>query len=294
MSLATGDLIEQFAGFDAIWEVGVSGLQSSYYVDTKANQSVSGPTTGYWLPELGPDRVTYPYGIGQVPSPGGAVGRVFDEAVLGLKIEGDNLILQLAGGLNPLTGYYDDGWKTWYGQGDLFLDVADNAGVRHYALLNAWGRLPDGTPITLNGGHFNAARSFHLTGGPERGSLEGHLIRLGSDSHVTIAGGTGAYTPSIAPQGLDLRVFAAGGLDLGPANLTHISLTDFGQTWYIQRWTVSLTDLATQGGFELTLHASPSCGNDQIGGRFEIVPEPSSILLAVGGAAVGLAFRRRV
>ena len=121
-------LADQFAGYETVWEVGVSGLQSSYYTDTQ-----SGTTLPDYMFTLGPDRVSYPHGVGEVPSPGGLVGENFDEGALGVKVEGGNLVVQVAGGLNPLTGYYYDGWKTWYGQGDVFVTVEDTVGIRQYA-----------------------------------------------------------------------------------------------------------------------------------------------------------------
>lgn len=287
---ARADLIQQFTGFDSIWEVGTSGLRSSYYTDTKNNVPVSGATTANFLPAFGPQRVSYPSGVGEVPSPGGSVGSHFDQGVLGVKTEDGNLIVQLATGLNPLTGYYHSGWNTWYGQGDLFLDVADQSGVSHYAALSMWGRDVQGNPISLNGGHFNAAQAFHV-GGSGRSNLEGHLVKLATDANVTTTGGTGAYTASNAPAGLDMRVYASGGTDRGNAALVQASLSDRGQSWYVQTWTIDLSSLSSDRMFNVALHAAASCGNDQIGGTFN-VPEPSSVLLVLGGLVGILRYRR--
>jgi hypothetical protein len=279
------DLIQTFADFNYISETGASGLQSSYYTDTKAGDPVTGPTTGSQLPIFGPERVTYPYGVGQVPSPGGTVGLNFNQGVLGVRVSNDNLIFQLATALNPQTGYYYNAWNTWYGQGDLFVDLADSAGLRHFALLNTWGRNNEGEPISLNGGYFDAARSFHLTGGAGHTSLQGHLIGLNADDDVALAGGTGAYYAGIAPAGLDLRTFAAGGADLGSAGLVQSSVVDGGRTWHVQTWTVGLDALSADPSFDVGLHAATSCGNDQIGGLFTI-PEPGALLVLLTGVAV--------
>lgn len=288
--IARADLIQQFTGFDSIWEVGTSGLRSSYDTDTKNNASVSGAMTANSLPTFGPQRVSYPNGVGEVPSPGGSVGTHFDQGVLGVKTEGGNLVVQLATGLNPLTGYFYNGWNTWYGQGDMFIDVADDAGISHYAVLNNWGRDSHGNPISLNGGHFNAAQAFHV-GGSGRANLEGHLVELVTNSDVTITGGTGSYGTSNAPTGLDLRTFADGGTDCGSANLVQASLSDRGQSWYVQTWTINLSSLSTDRTYDIALHASASCGNDQIGGSFN-VPEPSSIVLVLSGLVAVLRYRR--
>lgn len=287
VSIAPADLIDWFNGYDFVSEIGVSGLQSSYHADTQAGRPLSGTATANLLPSFGPDRVTYPHNIGQQPSPAGSVGRHFDQGALGILINDDTLTLRLATGLDPQHGYYYNGWKTTYGQGDLFIDVQDSTGVRHLALLNSWATDDNGAPISLNGGHFAAAQSFHLTGSATGGSLVGHLVNLNADSDVTLVGGTGSYAGNAAPAGLDLRVFAQGGTDLGNAHLTHDSITERGQTWYIETWTLALSELSGDPTFNLALHASASCGNDQIGAQ-HAVPEPTPLLLTLVGLAAGL------
>jgi hypothetical protein len=290
LGFARADLINRFTGFDYVWDVGTSGLMSSYDVDTRAGLSVSGPTTGSVLPTLGPSRVTFPNGIGQVPSPGGALGRNFDAGALGIKLDGNNLIVRLASGINPLTGYYYNGWQTWYGLGDMFVDVQDSGGVSHYALLESWARDANGNPIGLNRGRFNTAMTYHVNGGQGGSSLEGHLVKLRTNGDVALTGGTGAYTSSNAPAGLDLRAFAQGGDDRGSANLVHESLTDLGQNWYVETWTLGLSSLSSDSSFGLALRSGPSCGNDQIVGAFTVVPEPSALILAL----LGTVFARRL
>lgn len=285
------DLITEFAGFDTVWEVGVSGMQSSYHNDTAKGLPITGPTISNYFPVFGPDRVSYPSGIGPVPSPGGTIGQNFDQGVLGVQVTDDSLIFQLASTLDPRAGYYHSGWKTWYGQGDLFITVEDGDGISHYALLSSWARDGDGEAISLNGGHFNKAQNYHLFGGDGGTSLEGHLVALADDGNVTLTGGRGAYTPSNAPAGLDLRAFAEGGEDLGDADLTYASITDLNRTWYLQSWTIGLDELSADAAFDVALHTVASCGNDQIG-MFCSVPEPSTMLLAIGGLVLALRNRR--
>ena len=278
-SAASANLSAEFDGYTAVWEVGVSGLQSSYSTDTK-----SGITLPGYMPSLGPERVTYPHGVGQVPSPGGAVGRVFDEGAMGVKVQGGSLMIRVAGGLNPLEGYYYSGWKTWYGQGDVFITVEDTAGIGHFALLNSWPK-DGGDYVELNGGHFDDARQFH-TGEASGTNLEGHLVSLSSTDHVIRAGGAGSYHPGYSsgglPQGLDYRIYAQGGTDIGDAGLAHSQLTDLGQQWYIQTWTFPTNWLSSDSVFSVGLHKAASCANDQIG-VVTVVPAPGALLLGLAG-----------
>ena len=288
-SVAMADLSSWFTGYQTSWEVGVSGLRSSYGQDTKAGNPLSGATVSSSLPQLGPQRVSYPGGVGEVPSPGGSLGENFDIGVIGVNLNDDTLTIRVATALDPQNGFYSSG--TWYGMGDMFLSVGDTAGVRHYALLNSWVRDGSGTPRALNGGHFADARNFHVAGGPGGTSLEGHLVKLTGDGDVTLTGGTAAYTASNAPEGLDMRAYAEGGIDLGDANLTHDTVTDGSRTWYIQTWTVGLASLSLDPSFQVALHIAASCGNDQ-SGLLVTVPSPDAGLLGLVGLA-SLGFGRR-
>jgi len=289
-SAVWGDLSYAFKGYNYVSEVGVSGLESSYYDDTK-NANTTGTTIPDYMFSLGPGRVSYPHGIGTIPSPGGAVGQAFDEGALGLKMQGGNLVVQVAGSLNPLSGYYNSGWNTWYGQGDVFITVEDNAGISHFALLNDWARDDSGNYRELNGGYFDGAQEFHTgvddptTTFVPGADLQGHLVSLSLESDVVLAGGTGSYRPSYSPPpvGLDYRVYAQGGTDAGDAGLVHSTTTDAGmvidpQKWYIQTWTVPTAWLSSDQVFTVGLHKAASCGNDQIG-MVTAVPAPGALLL---------------
>ncbi|MFC1634012.1 hypothetical protein ACFL5Z_04160 [Planctomycetota bacterium] len=289
-SAVRADLSSEFSGYNAIWEVGVSGLQSSYHSDTK-----SGITLPDYMFSLGPQRVSYPHGIGQIPSPGGSVGRAFDEGVLGIRAQGGDVVIQVAGALNPLTGYYYSGWRAWYGQGDVFLTVEDSAGIAHFALLNSWPRSASGSYRTLNGGHFDAARDFHMGAGGGA-NLQGHLVSLLDVDDVGLTGGKGSYYPGYkpSPKGLDYRVFAQGGVDIGDAGLVHSQMADFGQDWFIQTWTFPTSWLSSDSVFTIGLHKAASCGNDQIG-MVTVVPAPGAFLLGLAGfGTIGFIKRMRM
>jgi len=284
-STAWADLTSEFAGFTWVKENKVSGLTSS------VNMSLPGS-----MFTLGPGRVSYPSGIGTVPSPGyynWAEAQVFDEGGLGVRVSDGKLIVRAAGGLNPQTGYWSAGHSQRYGSGDVFLTIDDlDVGVRNFALLNSWARDASGAVLAIGGTWYNVAQTFHV------GGLEGHLVRLTGAGDVALTGGDGAYG-AWTPSGLDSRVYAQGGVDMGDALLTHSSTTDDGlngainQAFYIQTWTVPLNLLSTYGTFDIGLHQATSCGNDQIG-LVTTAPVPGAVMLAVlGFGTAGWRLRRR-
>jgi len=291
VSAAHADLVTAFSGFNTVNEVGVSGLMSSYASDTANIAPRSGASIATSLATFGPARVSYP-GVGTLPSPGGSELHNYDEGVVGVRVSGGNLIVQIASGINPLTGVYNGGWNTVYGQGDMFIAVDDGNSVNHFALLNAWARDGANAPVSIGQGTFAAAQGFHLGAGVDGGTREGNLVKLMADADIALSGGPGSYNPGNAPAGLDLRTLAQGGVDLGDANLVHNSTTDGGQTWYIQTWTVPMGLLADSVPFSISLHNSPTCSNDQIGGEF-LVPEPGTLLTILMGVGA-MAARRRI
>ena len=293
------DLSSEFAGFETAWDVGVSGLTSSYHSDTK-----SGTVLPDYMHVLGPGRVEYPFDIGAVPSPGHhapAIARIFDEGAIGVKVVGGDLVIRAAGGLDPQTGYYYHGRHTWYGQGDVFITVDDSAGISHYSLLSIWARDDMGNPRRIDGSVFDAAQAFHTQGGAGGTSLEGHLVGLSSNDDVVRTGGKGSYYPdySPAPEGLDYRAFVQGGTDVGDAGLTHGSTWDTGlgdvnQKWYVQTWTLPMSWLSSDSVFTIGLHKTSSCGNDQLGMVTTVVPAPSALLLGgIGLSLIRWATKRR-
>ncbi len=282
---ALAGLASQFAGYRSTSQIGVSGYQSSYHGDSAANRSVTGQTIANSLAVFGANRVSYPNGVGSVPSPGGAFGAQFDMGMLGIRVRGNQMSVRLASRIDPNTGVYSSSHKTWYGSGDVFLGIEDSAGVRQFALLQTWARDRAGQAVDYGKGFFDAAEAFHLNG------REGHLVSLTRDRDVQTTGGPGGYSRNNAPAGLDVRAFAKGGTDLGFANLTHGQVQDLGQTWYLSTWTFDLSRITSDSAFGISLHSTASCGNDSIGMTLP-VPAPAAAVLGTLGLALIARIRR--
>ena len=290
LSEANADLAANFTGmgFESVFEQNVSGWRSSYHAYTQGSSGVNNiPNEMFTLFD---QRVYYPW-VGEVPSPGGSRGRLFDEGAIGLKIDGANLVVQVAGRLNPLTGIKYS--RTWYGQGDVFVTVEDSAGVRQFALLNSWAKKPDQSYRKLGNGHFNQAKNFHATGGVGDTSLEGWLVRLLNSDDVARVGGPHSYVAtSGSPDGLDYRTFVQGGQPVDWANIAHTTTQEqdpkgLWQTWYMQTWEFPASWISSEQVFDIGLHKISSCGNDQIGMvTTAVVPAPHAAVLGMIGLTI--------
>ncbi|GMU19991.1 MAG: hypothetical protein AMXMBFR13_00920 [Phycisphaerae bacterium] len=272
-------------------EVGVSGLKSSYHGLPMSNGAYGA------LPTFGPGRVSYP-GVGAVPSPGGNLGRPFDQGVLGYRVQGGNLTLAVAGGIDPRSWIPASGYgNTLFGPGDLFLEVLQNDVVKHYALLNDMNG-----NHSLNNATYNTAQSFRYGSGP----AVGELVLLDEQSDVQLTGGPGSYQRgSNSPAGLDERVFAKGGEEMNVGTLSHYGFSadqplgsGGSMNWFVSEWSVPLS-IFGPGALEIALHMTATCGNDQIGGLISIpsitqVPAPGAALLAMGGLSLVGWIRRRI
>ena len=302
LSEANADLAANFTdmGFESVFEQNVSGLKSSYHAYTQGSWGVNNiPNEMFTLSD---QRVYYPW-VGTVPSPGGSRGRIFDEGAIGLKIEGANLVVKVAGRLDPLAGVKL--YRTWYGQGDVFVTVEDSAGVRQFALLNSWAKKPDQSYRNLGKGYFNQAKNFHATGGTGGTSLEGWLVGLQNSDDVARVGGPHSYPATSGnPDGLDYRTFAQGGEPIGWANITHSTTQEedpngLWKNWYMQTWEFPTSWISSEQIFDIGMHKISSCGNDQIGMvTTVVVPAPGPVPIPAPQAAVlgiiGLAIVGRV
>jgi hypothetical protein len=289
-SEANADLAANFTGmgFESVFEQNVSGLKSSYHAYTQGSSGVNNIPNEMFT--LSNQRVFYPW-VGAVPSPGGSTGRLFDEGAIGLKIDGANLVVQVAGRLNPLAGIKLR--RKWYGQGDVFVTVEDSAGVRQFALLNSWAKKPDQSYRNLGDGDFNQAKNFHATGGAGGTSLEGWLVRLLNSDDVARVDGPHSYAATSGnPDGLDYRTYVQGGQPVDWANIVHTTTQEqdpkgLWQTWYMQTWEFPASWISSEYIFDIGLHKIASCGNDQIGMvTTAVVPEPVPVPVPVPHAAV--------
>jgi len=288
---ANADLAADFTGmgFESVFEQNVSGLKSSYHDHTKGLSGVNNVPNEMFT--LSDQRIWYPW-VGEIPSPGGPTGRLFDEGAIGLKVDGANVVVKVAGRLDPLAGVKLGG--TWYSQGDVFVTVEDSAGVRQFALLNSWAKKPDQGYRRLGDGYFKKAKEFHATGGAEDTSLEGWLVRLLNSDDVARVGGSRSYaaTSTSPVAGLDYRTYVQGGQPVGWADIAHTTTQErdpegLWQPWYMQTWEFPASWISSEQVFDIGLHKISSCGNDQIGMvTTAVIPAPHAVVLGVIGLMI--------
>jgi hypothetical protein len=313
MSALADALTGQFpTSMNVVNEVGVSGMESSYYQYTRPDPFplILVPAV---MPSLGFNRVSYPDGVGAVPSPGAYSAidaRTFDEGMFGVQVKDGTLTVRVASGMDPKVGAYDGGWARWYDQGDLFVSVQDSLGVRQYALLNTWRQDANGSFLQIDDGSFNTAQAFHV-------GKVGALVQLATNSQVAQYGGGGAYDPTYhyVPTttngyGLDYRAFAQGGsvisgtdyLTLDQAAVQAPGYGGVVQNWYLETWTVPFSMFSSDQTATFGFHIAFDCGNDQIGWVGDLpsaphvgqqVPAPAAIVLGlIGITSLGLYMRR--
>ena len=246
-------------GFEVVEDgVGTTGRHSSYHGFGLDDDEC------FEVPSFGEERVRFSGRL--IP----AAGVEYDEGVIGVRIDGDDLVVAVAAGVGSQKWTRGNGGNI-IGQGDLFVTVRQNGDLYQFALLND---LNSGKSLA-NEGRWRAAQMFRYSDQAE----VGHAVLLTSEDHVSTSGGNqGHERGGNSPVGLDERVFARGGEDTGVGKLDHYEF-DAQQplegrevvTWNVSEWTIPLTVLGDEEeAMTLAFHIAPSCGNDQIGGEVRV------------------------
>ena len=260
----------------------------------------SAPYPTYWIEQNNYAPVSYPYGIGNVPSPGGASGEKVDLEALYWRLNGDlaqpSLQVLLATSVDDHA--YFRSWQRHYRLGDLFLDM-DGDGVYDFVSVTTdW-----------DGGGIQPWRAYDPATGTYRSldhdAAPGSLYQISHpaeavvtpDSQVaTIIGPGGGYgdypdiesvvrpwvvdqDPGKVGAAIGLAGLAKQSYSYGPSwgggyygdypNQPNGTLFSEDNTWFYE-WTIPLYWIDPDGSLtaenvqHIGLHLALECGNDLI------------------------------
>jgi hypothetical protein len=214
--------------------------------------------------------ISYPYGIGNKPSPGslGEGGELYDLEGLQVRQQGDFVYVAMANSF----GYnaYSTSWKQNFRQGDLFIGVdggsaqyaidiqnATSGTFGFYQVNNSWNYIQQDP-----GSYYSNLSIRNQVGAFEIGA---NAARIGDvQSYCTYA------------QGLETDYMTPGN----------------GDTYV---WEFCFNKALLGGNFSsLNFHTAVGCGNDVMNETYTAVPEPTTLLLfGLGAAGASLARRRK-
>jgi len=222
--------------------------------------------------------ISYPYPVGDEPSPGIYGGEMYDLEGIQVREKDGNVYIALAnsfGWNNNLSPY----WGERYNMGDLFI----NTGNRMFAI-----------DIREIGSRTSALTGFYDV--TFSGSTVGIPPILGGYYGTATADAVNAMTPFEINSNLYSQDNAAVNMYLGyDADFEEFPADhDLGGTPMTYVWEFSF-DRALLGDFKnLELTATLACGNDVLKGSYDAVPEPVTILLfGAGLLGTGLYYRRK-
>jgi hypothetical protein len=211
--------------------------------------------------------IDYPYGVGQLPSPGliGEGGEKFDLEGFHFAIEGSTVHVALVNSFGYLA--HSTGWDRDYRLGDIFFGF--NGANTQYAIDISEGKLYE---VGLGGLAYNQIPD-------EDGTYHDYPGIRNQAGAWEISSGTFL-------SDVDNSLTFWDDLETDP-------LMGSGDTYV---WEFAF-DLGTVGGFtgasNISFHNTLECGNDLIEESYNIIPEPATLLLfALGLSAAGVMRRK--
>ena len=207
--------------------------------------------------------ITYPGGVGSLPSPGNLAegGEKFDIEGLNFAYDNDFIYLSVTSSFNE--GAYTTGWNQTYGRGDLFFGFV---GDKDDYAITSDGRLVD---VATANGITNKPGTYY--------------------NNLAIRDAVGAWRVG---TGTNL-----GGVDIlksYDASLEGNPMFGGGAGTYIWEYRFSRSLLSDFGSGAITFHQTLECGNDLLEKQYESVPEPATmVLFGIGLAGLGAKLRGR-